>query len=332
MEYSEILKKLSASTLFVGVEMEPLENVLRSCKVVRIAPNEPLIELGIVDDSLYVVLEGTLEIHVDTSENDPIAHIGPGESVGEISALDHRPRSAAVVAKEATVALRIESEVFWTLMSRSHQIALNMLSVLGERLRGNNAKIIDTQRLRRIHQRNASTDPLTQLLNRRGLDELGERLIKRLAMKKVPLSLMMIDVDHFKRFNDTHGHPAGDFVLFVVGTVIKNGIRPTDFAARYGGEEFTVLLPETPLSGALVAAERVRDAVRTVPLSRPDGPGLPSVTASLGVAQWRQGETLTELIARADQALYEAKREGRDRVVAHSGVGMVGVATSGASV
>lgn len=314
-EHTALFERLKASALFFRVDFEPLSHVLGSCQIVRLAPSEHLIELGVQDDSLYVVLEGALEVHVDENERDPIAFVGPGDSVGEISALDHQPRSAAVVARKPTVVLRIESDDFWSLMNRSHQIALNMLHILSERLRGNNAKIVDTRRLQEIYRQSASTDPLTQLYNRRGLAELGERLLKRLALRQAPLSLVMIDVDHFKQFNDTHGHPAGDFVLFVVAKVIKSGVRPTDFVARYGGEEFTILLPETDLEGATVAANRVREAIRSTPITPPNGPTLPPLTASLGVAEYIAGQTLEELICRADKALYRAKRDGRDRVI-----------------
>jgi diguanylate cyclase (GGDEF)-like protein len=126
----------------------------------------------------------------------------------------------------------------------------------------------------------------------------------------------MADVDRFKRFNDEHGHQAGDAVLRSVGATLKANARPTDMVARYGGEEFAVLLPATPLDDALVACERLREAIGATPVRGLDGAALPGVTASFGVAQLLPGEAMETLVERADQALYRAKEGGRNRVCA----------------
>lgn len=165
----------------------------------------------------------------------------------------------------------------------------------------------------------ASTDPLTGLLNRRRFMELAAAEQLRAGRHKRPLSLLLIDLDHFKRVNDDYGHRMGDAVLRTAATVVSGAVRGSDLAARFGGEELVLLLPETDLAGAVGMAERLRQAFAAATTSL-DGTEV-RVTASVGVAAWRgQGESLDNLIHRADQALYAAKHAGRDKVMVAAGI------------
>ena len=125
-------------------------------------------------------------------------------------------------------------------------------------------------------------------------------------------TLCMVDVDHFKHYNDNHGHQAGDVALFTLAKVVGENIRPTDFVARYGGEEFAVILPSTRVEDAGIVATRLCDAVKKATIKMPDGPVLPSITISMGIAQMCPGYSLTHLIEAADKQLYKAKQNGRD--------------------
>lgn len=155
------------------------------------------------------------------------------------------------------------------------------------------------------------TDPLTGLFNRRYLTEQLEKEVQRFQRLKHPFSVLMVDVDHFKRYNDAHGHPAGDQVLVRLAEILREATRGVDCPARYGGEEFVVLLPETPLTRATDVAERIRSRIADEYF------GAWKVTASIGVAEFpRHGDTPDALIASADAALYQAKEKSRDRVVA----------------
>lgn len=158
-------------------------------------------------------------------------------------------------------------------------------------------------------------DPLTGLFNRRYLEENLQRELLRCERRGLPLSLLMIDVDHFKQFNDQHGHAAGDAVLAHVGRTLQSLIRNEDLACRYGGEEFTVVLPETDAAVAIQRAEAMRAAISSstvLHLRKTLGP----VTASIGVAAFpSDGATPEVLFEIADASLYRAKAEGRDRVV-----------------
>lgn len=157
----------------------------------------------------------------------------------------------------------------------------------------------------------ATLDSLTELPNRRSFYEHGQWLLERRRRTGESLSALMLDIDFFKRVNDTYGHPTGDAVLQQLATTARQILRRQDFMARYGGEEFVIILPTTNLAGALQLGEKLRAHVATT-----DFPGASKLTISLGCAEYYADESLQDLVARADAALYQAKRAGRDRVVA----------------
>jgi diguanylate cyclase (GGDEF)-like protein len=169
-------------------------------------------------------------------------------------------------------------------------------------------------RMRRLGEM-AATDPLTGVANRRGIEQLGAEAVAAARMLRQPLCALVLDVDHFKKVNDNHGHPCGDQVLARIAHACRDALRHIDLFGRHGGEEFLVLLPDTRLAHAWPVAERLRAAVAG--LSFEDiAPGL-AVTVSIGMAQLRPEDAgLRELVARADAALYRAKANGRDRIEA----------------
>jgi diguanylate cyclase len=165
-------------------------------------------------------------------------------------------------------------------------------------------------------EEHSNTDALTGLANRRSL-EAFLRAAQMAAMEAgTPLSILMIDIDHFKKFNDSFGHQVGDQVLRLVGKVLAESVRDCDLAARYGGEELMAILPGAPLEACAEAAERIRRRISEARLTRrTTGEKISSVTVSVGVAQFRMGESADRMIERCDRALYQAKRAGRNRVV-----------------
>lgn len=168
-----------------------------------------------------------------------------------------------------------------------------------------------------VIQRQAVVDALTDVPNRRAFMERIESEFRRSMRDKSPLSALMIDIDHFKLYNDTYGHTAGDECLKRVAQAIKNTVkRPADFCARYGGEEFVVLLPETALEAARLLAENIRTNIEDMKIAHKESPPLYIVTVSLGIAAAIGSPTTTyeTVLQQSDKALYKAKETGRNRV------------------
>ena len=169
-------------------------------------------------------------------------------------------------------------------------------------------------------------DGLTNLFNRRYFDETLEKEWKRMMRSSQPLSLLMIDIDYFKPYNDTYGHPQGDECLKQVAGVLRSVLkRPGDFVARYGGEEFAVVLPETNVEGATTKAQAMLDAITVLKLPHTASKVADHVTVSIGIATQISiaGFAVSELIDCADQALYRSKKEGRNRLTVYDRLGTV---------
>jgi diguanylate cyclase len=185
-----------------------------------------------------------------------------------------------------------------------------------QRLKDSREEIRELQENLEVVRTESLTDPLTTLANRKFFADSFQRLLKEAETKAQPLSLILTDIDHFKKFNDTYGHLTGDQVLRLVAVSMKHNVKGQDVAARYGGEEFAVLLPRTPLAQAITVADHIRRAVQSKELiRRSTGETLGRVTISLGVAEWRKGDNSATMLERADACLYAAKAAGRNRVI-----------------
>lgn len=165
-------------------------------------------------------------------------------------------------------------------------------------------------------KKEAKTDMLTGLLNRRGLDDAMAQALDRTTREGAPLSIILTDIDHFKMVNDTHGHLIGDNVLRMLSKLLKDHIKGRDIAARFGGEEFLLVLPNTRLKGGFTLAEQIRKSLQEMRWrTKNSGKTIAPITISLGVAQYRPGEPLDTMIQRADKALYFAKGNGRNQTI-----------------
>jgi diguanylate cyclase (GGDEF)-like protein len=297
--------------LFRDADGPAVARALADCLLVRLAKGEAL-EDGL-RARLYIVLAGSLAVEAALGEGN-VDRILPGESVGEQSVLDDAANLDAIVALEDSELLVIEPDRVWQLIDGHNGVARNLLRLLSFRIRATNARLRRRQKVGEFYRQLSFNDGLTGLYNRAWLNEVLPKLVARARQEGAPLSLVMIDLDHFKRFNDTHGHIAGDSALCAAAGVIRAGLRPTDFAVRYGGEEMMAILPATPQPQALMVAERLcarmREAIVFDDMRLP----LPHVTGSFGVATLLPGQDERDLIDTADAALYRAKEAGRDRI------------------
>jgi len=183
-------------------------------------------------------------------------------------------------------------------------------------LQASKREITQLQESIEVIRNESMIDPLTTLANRKSFDTAVAKAVVDARANNQHLSLLMTDIDHFKKFNDSYGHLTGDQVLRLVAVAVKENVKGMDLAARYGGEEFAIVLPNTILRDAITVAEHIRRAVKSKELmKRSTGEHLGRVTISVGVATLHPGDTAQTLIERADNCLYAAKRGGRNRVV-----------------
>ena len=306
--------ELYGMKILSGVDAPAVEGLLETCPVRQLAAGDVLLRQGEKNRHMFMILTGRLSVHLDSESSEPVAFLAAGETVGELSVLDERPASAFVRAVEPSWLIEVDEFRFWDLVSASHEFSMNLLMLMAHRLRSNNTAVSENMRLQREYRQSAMIDGLTSLYNRRWLEEALPRYVTRFSRDARPLSVLLIDVDHFKHFNDTHGHPAGDAVLIAVAHCLRHNVRPGDFVARYGGEEFMVILANADEAIAMTVAERLRMAVSREDVRAKDGTDLPRVTISVGAARLAHDQQADAVVAAADAALYESKRSGRNRV------------------
>ena len=319
--------------LLQGVAPAAIERWLTEAPVRWIQRGDVLIHIGVAHNTLFILLSGELSVWLESKPcaantdvqrataagaRNQIGRIGPGETAGEqslISLVDGQLPIALAIAHEDCCVLAVPSTMFWQSMQAEPKIALNLLRLLSARVHKANAGFSEALAQQQRLEQDAETDALTGLYNRRWMDRHYPRALACKHSAHKPSSIFMIDLDHFKRVNDEHGHTVGDQVLFQAARRIEFALRPGDLCARYGGDEFCVLLPGVDLPLAIGIAQRICASVSHQPFALSLGATL-AVSVSIGVACWDQQEPLDALLHAADGALYQAKREGRNRVIA----------------
>jgi diguanylate cyclase (GGDEF)-like protein len=313
--FATSIYRLADIDLFRDAGEATVAGLLAACPVMHAEAGE------IVSDAqrarLYIVLRGALSVTSDTRtgmSDGSVSKVLPGESVGEQSVLDEQAGLQTVSALVDSEVLLVEAELVWRLIDESNGVARNLLRLLSFRIRAANAQLRRRQKVGEFYRQLSMVDGLTGLQNRAWLNDALPNLLAAAHESQRPFSLIMIDIDHFKKFNDTHGHLQGDQALRMAAHVLSGALRPTDFAVRYGGEEMMVLLPETAETVASGVAQRLCERMRQAVVFEDMRLPLPHMTASFGVACLRPGQDERALIAAADAALYRAKEGGRDRV------------------
>jgi len=305
---------LEGLELFRGVCADDVQDLLQKCSRRDLAEGELLLSPDAKNEHVFIVLSGSVDVHVGSPDASVLATMHVGACVGEMSIIEDLDPSAFVVAAEASHLLVIHQTVLWDMVNASHKFAKNLLVVLSERVRSHNRVIADSYGELRKFELHATTDALTGLSNRHMMEELFIREIQRCEQDGKPISLVMVDIDNLKVFNDQFGHLAGDRALSAVASVLQHQFRPRDVLVRYGGDEFAVLLPEVDEELALIIADRVRKAVCGETDDGSDSLIQIPIRLSMGVAELETGSNLNSLIRAADAALYRAKHAGRNIV------------------
>lgn len=311
---TSLIRELAHTELLCNLPDAVLEQVAVHASPRLLAAGEVLLAPEQNNEHVFVLLSGALTIHFGAADSPVIREVAPGGSVGEMSVIDGTRPSAYVVAKMPSRVLGIHRDLIQALVAQTQSVAGNLLKLLTRWMKENTHRIVSDRLQIEELTDHVHVDALTRLYNRRWLDNALERLLAQAIKAQQGLGVLLIDVDYFKQYNDTHGHPGGDQALVALSNVLKTTLRPYDFATRYGGEEFLVLLPHTTEEEAIATAQRLWDAVRGVAIVSPTGTALPGITVSIGVAVSDVHSTVHSLVAAADEKLYLAKNSGRNCV------------------
>lgn len=238
--------------------------------------------------------------------------LGSTEKYGEsLAALSH--------AADGPVDRTRVREILQSLVIATRDVSSNN-KTLEARLRETRGEIATLRETLEAVRVEALTDPLTGIANRKHFEEMLVKAIDQASVERTPMALVVLDIDHFKRFNDNYGHLTGDQVLRLVGMTMREQVKTKATLARFGGEEFGIILPDTSLETARTTSEAIRSSVMSRELvKRSTGETLGKVTVSIGVAEFKKGDTAVSLLERADQCMFAAKRGGRNRVVTDAG-------------
>lgn len=311
---TSITQQLAQTELLCNLPDSVVEEVALHAAPQLLEAGQVLLTPDQDNERVFLLLEGALTIHFETPDSPAIRAVAPGGSVGEMSIIDGTRPSAYVIATRPSKVFAIHRDVIQKMVVDTNSVAGNLLRLLTRWLKENSQRIVRDRGQIEELTNHANVDGLTRLYNRRWLDNALARLLVQSIKGQQPLCVLLLDVDNFKKYNDTQGHQGGDQALIALSNVLKTTVRPYDFATRYGGEEFLVLLPNTSLLEAIATAERLREATQAIAILSPSGASLPGVTISIGVAVCESGSTPQSLVAAADQKLYLAKHDGRNCV------------------
>ncbi len=307
----EILKGLF---LFRSVNIESIRGIFDYCKIRRLTAGEVLFRPGQANWTVYLLLEGKIGIHLSGLNSEPITVLGPGESVGELSVIDQKPTTAYAVAQEDCRLLVMDEDILWSLVHSSHAIACNLLYTLAKRLRHADAVVSGEIRLDQEDRHYGNVDALTGLPNREWFAELTRRQCARSRHSAKPLSVLLIDIDGFRAFNNRYGRHCGDRILYAMSSILSRHLRPTEIIARYAADQFSILLPDTDLETAGGIAVRVFKIIAQATPVMVEGKAVDHPSVSIGVAQLKAGQDADSLMADMEAAVNRAKLSGGNTV------------------
>ncbi|HON22645.1 MAG TPA: GGDEF domain-containing protein [Syntrophales bacterium] len=305
---------LESIFLFRSVNIDSIRGIFDFCKVRRLAAGEILFRPGQINWTVYFLLQGTLGIHLNNPDGQPLTILGPGESVGELSVIDRQPTTAYVVAREACLLMIMDEDILWSLVQSSHAVACNLLFTLARRLRHADSVVSGNVCLDKEEYHYGNFDALTGLPNRGWFTELLRRQCARSDRAGKPLSCLLIDIDGFKAFNESYGRQSGNRILYAMAATLNHHLRPTEIIARYGLDQFSILLPDTDIETARGVAVRLfRVISRSTPIMV-EGKAVQHPSVSIGVTPLKPGQDADSFLAELEEVITRIKKEGGNSV------------------
>lgn len=318
-DYDRVVRpeELSVLKVLQGAALESVWGVIEHCPVLALRPEEVLMGPEHAARTMYLVVSGSLRVEQSGSGGPAKAvAVGPGESLGEVCMLEGGHEPGRVRAVEQSRVIALDEDAFWRLVGASHAFAANVLATVAGRLQKRVAGSTGGAELRPALELGVSVDGLTGLPGKEWLGQMLPRIVNRYSRDRRPLSVLLIDIDHLKRVNESFGQQGGDLVLTSLGRILRWCLRPTDISARIAGEEFCVILPGASRDGAKAAAERLRQTVLKSQVTSEEGAPYPPVALSIGVAQLGSDGDAKAMLKAGAAALKGAKDGGGNQVVA----------------
>jgi len=316
---TDFQKLIKSSPLFGGVADDFLNEQLENSSPLNLSAGEILIWPGDLNDKLYFILDGRLSVQTSLGDTEPIALLGEGECIGEMSILGDDLHSAYVLAATDCRVVSLNQHILWALIENSHEAAINMVKMMANRIRIGSHSIENNFEQRYGFSAPPIIDEVTGHYKWSHTQKIFERLLYRGNKYEQSSSLMILEIDHFKNYTALHGELGGDQAIRTVAQTILSCMRPHDLAGHLFGCRFAVLLSNMKsISDGMIAAERLRQIINQAAIVLPSGDKLPSVTVSIGISQSKIEDDLLAFTDRAEQALQQAQISGGDCVIQYS--------------
>jgi diguanylate cyclase (GGDEF)-like protein len=313
--------KLQEVEIFTDLSPSEIGEIEGQLRQRRLKKDEILFNEGDEGQELFIVESGKLGVSVRTKDGTDldVAEFGPGDFFGEMSIFEQEPRSATCYTKSASVLQSLHESNLLSLIENdpvpAMKIMRRMLSITRSRLDNTGSFLTEMVQWGEAARKRSITDELTGFFNRRYLDEALPSLIQAARDEKKQLCVCMLDLDHFRQINEQISHAVGDEIIKKAVSILKDVLLPTDTPVRYGGDEFVILMPETAPEDGAKRAENVRKGLNELDLLKDYECSVKQVTTSIGLACFPDhAKNVAGLKEAADQALYRAKEEGRNRV------------------
>ena len=302
---------MQESPLFQKVKSSTLSSLLTNTTQLRLAAGQILLTPGQHNDRIYVVLSGRLRAQLNADDSKPLALIGMGECVGEMSMFDDSPVSAYVIATTDCKLLAIEHKEAWSVLNRSLQASHNMLAMMASRIRSGNRALTESMRYAQNYEALNYVNPVTCFYNRHWLAENIGRLILRHTMNHQPSTFILLKVDNFGQIAAGFGGLGSEQAQHTIAESLLRCLRPNDIAAHIDTDQFAIFLPMTGVDGAQVVADRLLEAIDQMVIGTSSGDAMPPVNISIGVALPQPADSLDSLIARTLPAMHRANNKSK---------------------